>query len=78
MSEYVASIINNYGDADNVRADVKALNDIINRQGNNLLLDVIAEHVGRVSKDFKLSDDDVRRVRRALVEHLTNAINERT
>lgn len=67
-----------YGDYDNVTKDVKTLNDILGRQGNKLLLDVIAEHVGNCVNNFKLNEEETKRLRDSLLSDLKEAILERT
>lgn len=78
MSNYVSSIVTKYGDLDNVRSDVKTLNEILDRQGTSLLIDVIAEHCGDTVNKFKLSDTESKRVLDTLVTELRDAILERT
>ena len=48
----------NYGDLENVRDDVQALHDIINRQGSALLTACLAEHMGLVASKYDLSWGD--------------------
>ena len=67
-----------YGDVDNVPKDVKALNDIINRQGMSLIVDVLAEYIGECQKRWKLNSQDLNRMKFNLTEELIQAINERT
>ena len=75
---YVSSLISHYGDAGSVKHDVETLNEILDRQGTSLFIDVIAEHVGRIALDFKSSPQDVKRVTDSLVSQLREAIGERT
>ena len=74
---YISSIIFNYGDTENVKKDVVTLNKFLARQGTSLLLDVIAEHVGRVALKFKLKVNESRLARNSIVRELNHAINER-
>jgi hypothetical protein len=74
---YVSSIINNYGDTDNVKRDVKTLNEILSRQGASLLIDVIAEHVGNTANKFNFHSSDRAMTLIALVDELESAIKER-
>lgn len=67
-----------YGDIDNVKTDVRALRDIISRQGHNFVMDVIAEGIGETVNKFKLGIDDVKRLKTRLLDELRDAINERT
>ena len=66
-----------YGDESNVSNDVKALTDIINRQGSTLLLEVIAEQVGHAKLKFDLTEAEVAKVRNSLRDELNEALNER-
>lgn len=67
-----------YGDYDNVTKDSKALFDILQRQGSGLLLEVIAEQVGKTALATKLNAADIRRLKVSLVNELCDAIDERT
>lgn len=78
MSEYTSSIVNNYGDSDRVQQDVKALNDIISRQGIGLLLDVVAEYIGNLNAKFKWTAKDIANIKNCYTSQLIEAINERT
>lgn len=75
---YNTSIIQNYGDEENVKRDVATLIDILERQGDALLLDVIAESIGTLANRFKLDDIERRRILDTTISHLRNAIQERT
>lgn len=77
MNRYVSSITSKYGDVENVKNDVKILNDILNRQGTSLLIDVIAENVGSSSVKFNFSSKEKHRVIEKLVFELRESINER-
>ena len=66
-----------YGDYDNVTKDVKTLNEILNRQGNNLLIDVIAEHAGNAAIKFKFSETEKTRLIDSLVSDLKESLLER-
>lgn len=78
MSEYVSSIVNLYGDSENVAKDSKLIREILNRQGTNLLIHVISEHVGETVLKFKLDDTEVTRILDSLVSELKESIRERT
>lgn len=67
-----------HGDEDKVLADMISLRDIAGRQGASILIEVIAEQVGRVVRGFKLPEAEAETVRDKLVAELYNAINERT
>lgn len=76
-SKYVSSIINQYGDVDNLTKDVLALKDILGRQGSMILVRALAENVGQCTRKFSLSEAESARLRDNLVDELQNAINER-
>ena len=74
---YTSSIVNNYGDTDNVKKDTRVLNDILSRQGTSLLIDVIAETTGETCNKFKLNSLDRRQLVNTLVDELREALLER-
>ena len=74
---YISSIISTYGDTDQVKQDVKTLNEILGRQGDQLLLDVVAEHIGDCAIKFKMIEEETTRVKNIAVRHLKYAIEER-
>lgn len=76
-SNYISSITTKYGDIDNVKADVKALNDIISRQGTSLLIDVISNSVGDTVIKYKLESTEAQRIVKALVTELNESLLER-
>ena len=76
-SKYISSITTKYGDIDNVKADVKALNDIISRQGTSLLIDVISNSVGDIVIKYKLESTEAQRIVKALVTELNESLLER-
>ena len=67
----------NYGDLENVRDDVKALHDIINRQGSRLLTACLAEHLGLTASKFDLSWGDSIRALDSVVNDLRQQTLER-
>ena len=67
-----------YGDVDQVKNDVKTLNEILSRQGSSLLIDVLAESCGQVVNKFKLSSAEIDTLRIKLTNELEEAISERT
>ena len=75
---YTTSIINKFGDIENIRRDSKTLFEIQSRQGSSLLIEIIAESVGTASNKFKLSEEERSRLRETLVRELDEAIKERT
>ncbi len=72
---YVSSIIKSYGDQDNVKKDVHVLNDIIGRQGQDLLLDVVSEHIGQCVLEFKLNEYESGLIKRHVLGHLEKALS---
>lgn len=76
-SKYISSITTKYGDIDNVKADVKALNDIISRQGTSLLIDTISNSVGDAVNKYKLESTEAQRIVKALVTELNESLLER-
>lgn len=67
-----------YGDIDQVKNDVKTLNEILSRQGASLLIDVLAESCGHVANTYKLSSAEIDTLRTKLTNELEEAISERT
>lgn len=66
-----------YGDSENVCKDVAILNEIMARQGASLLVDVIAEHCGKVALKFSLNETDRHNLIQSLSTELREAIAER-
>jgi len=66
-----------YGDYDNVTKDAKTIYEIMNRQGNTLLLECIAERIGIAAKRFKLGSEDRTRLMDSIVDELKQEILER-
>ena len=67
----------NYGDIDNVAGDVKALHDIIARQGSQLVTAVLAEGIGSTALKYKLTFNESKRVLESMIEDLTEQTLER-
>jgi hypothetical protein len=61
-----------YGDYDQVTNDVKTLNEILGRQGINLLMDVIAERAGKAAVKFNMPENE----RVNVITNLTNELHE--
>lgn len=74
---YTSSMINKYGDNDNVNSDIKTLNEILARQGSQLLIDVIAEQAANAANKFKFSNTDRSMTMISLVDSLEEALKER-
>lgn len=74
---YTSSIINKYGDMVNVRSDASAIREIQSRQGNDFLLDVIAEITGEGANRMKFSDADRAMLIKSLVISFKEALQER-
>jgi arginyl-tRNA synthetase len=75
---YTSSIVTKYGDLMNLRADVKTLHDILDRQGASLLVDVIAESIGVAAIRFNMTDEERARAISNVIEELKQSILERT
>ena len=67
-----------YGDHDNVTKDAKTIREIMARQGCDILLECMADHVGECKNKFDLSQADVNRVITANISLYTEMVNERT
>lgn len=76
--QYTSSVVNKYGDRDNVPTDCKTIYSIIERQGTSLLVDCIAEHIGTVSHKFNLTVTERTRIIDSLLKELKEALNQRT
>ena len=67
-----------YGDIENASKDADTLNDIIARQGPQILHEAIAEHIGRTAQTFNLGTEERQRLLTAALEMLKEDILERT
>lgn len=67
-----------YGDADNVKKDAAALREILERQGPDLLLEVIANNVGDCVVKHKLDQKEINAVKASYTLSLEHLIEERT
>jgi hypothetical protein len=67
----------NYGDFDNIKSDVKTLQHIINRQGNNLVVDCLAESLGKAVIKFELSEAEANKALDSLLAELKQQTLER-
>jgi hypothetical protein len=74
---YVSSVINKYGDMSQVKNDAKIINDIIDRQGNTLLLDCIAEYAAKCANKFNLDQKERENLINVLCAELMDGLNER-
>lgn len=45
-----------YGDVENIKNDLKTLNEILGRQGQNLFIDVLAEAIGNACATYRLNE----------------------
>lgn len=70
--QYTNSVINKYGDTENVKKDSKTVNDIISRQGTTFLLDLISSWAGDCANRFNMGELD----RTTLIKSLTAEFNE--
>lgn len=71
------SNIMRYGDYGNAKEDIKTLWDILHRQGNKMLIDVMAEHVGKYCAKYDLGSSDRAMTKISILDELEDAINER-
>lgn len=78
MKNYNSSITTKYGDVENVKSDVKTLNEILGRQGTSLLIDVIASYVGEKVIRYKINHIETTRLVKSLVAELNESLLERT
>lgn len=67
-----------YGDPDNVVRDAKIIREIIDRQGSDILLECIADHVGDVNSKYSLSASQIDKVKKSLADSIILLIEERT
>lgn len=67
----------NYGDLSNLNADNKALYDIINRQGINLIVDHVSDYVGEQKLKLNWSHEEIKLLIKSLTDDLKESILER-
>ena len=67
-----------YGDYDNVTKDAATLREIMGRQGQTLLYEVLADHVGQVCVKFKLPENEAKIIRDDMLNNLKSELLERT
>lgn len=67
----------NYGNLTRLNIDIKLANRILEDQGINLLVDVIAEYIGTQAVKYNLSIEDSNRLRDSILNDLESQINER-
>lgn len=67
-----------YGDADNVKKDADTIREILERQGADLLLEVIANNVGKNALAHKLDQKQINAVKASYTLSLEHLIEERT
>lgn len=75
--KYISSIISMYGDESNIKKDVAVVNDIIARQGDLLLIRLIAEHAGQCCIKYKMNEEERKRLIKTLVDDLNESLQER-
>jgi len=66
-----------YGDLSNVAKDAQTIQTIIDRQGTDLILEVLANHIGNVNHRFGLGAPELERLVKNLNDSLIELINER-
>lgn len=74
---YESSMVSKYGDIENVKADAKTVNEILDRQGSSFLLDLVAEHSGRCAIKFSMSQHERETLVKSLVDELKESLLER-
>ena len=74
---YTTSIMSKYGDTDRVRSDIHTLNEILSRQGTQLLIDALAEQAGNTANKFKFTSGDIAMTILSLTDALAEALKER-
>jgi len=77
-NQYTSSILTKYGDVENVKNDVKTLKEILGRQGSSLLIDVMSNAIGEVVLKYRLSELDVKNIKKNILAELSDSIDERT
>lgn len=76
-NRYVSSFTSKYYDVDNVKIDVKTINEILGRQGSILLVDCIANLAGETSFKHKLNSVERNRLIDSLLLQLKESLEER-
>ena len=76
-SPYVSSITTKYGAPERVRSDAGTLRGILDRQGNSLLIDAIAEYAGWTANTFNLSAAERATLVAKLVREFEESLKER-
>ena len=74
---YTSSIINKYGDTDNVKKDTTILTEILSRQGMDLVIDCMAEYIGSCAIKYNMTDQDRNNLIKVLPEQLKESLQER-
>lgn len=67
-----------YGDIDNLQSDIKHIERIIDNQGFDLILEVIANKVGNAKLKYKMTQGEVDAIKSSLTLSLCELIDERT
>lgn len=67
----------NYGNLNRLNIDIKSANRILEDQGINFLIDVIAEYIGTQSIKYKLSIEESNKLKDSVLSDLESQINER-
>ncbi len=69
--------LRNYGDFERIKSDVQTLHDIINRQGTNLVVDCMAEIIGKTSSTHNLTFDESKQALDSIIDELKTQTFER-
>ena len=67
-----------YGDVDNLQSDIKHIERIIDNQGFDLILEVIANKVGTAKVKYKMTQEEINAIKSSLTLSLCELIDERT
>lgn len=74
---YTSSIVTKYGDLPKVRLDVKAINEILSRQGDSLLIDAMSENVARSANLYGLNTKERENLVNSILNELKESLFER-
>ena len=66
-----------YGDYDNVTKDSKTIYEIMERQGQDLIIECLAEEIGKTCQKFKLPQTERMNVYHSVMDEVREAILER-
>lgn len=67
-----------YGDIDNVRKDSALIREILDRQGTDLILEVIANQIGEKVSEFNMNQGAINNIVNSISNSLKELVSERT